>query len=53
MMRFILYWALAGFLIPAVIVIVGELQGGVFEWPYLALVLWPRWIFNAAATGQE
>ncbi len=40
MMRVVMYWALAGVSIPLAILIVGKLQG-VFEWPYLAVTLWP------------
>lgn len=44
-----IYWALAGFLVPVAILIVTWLQGGVFEWPYLGLILWPSWIIAAAS----
>ena len=52
-MRFVMYWALAGVAVPVAIIIVGGLQGGVFEWPELAVVLWPSWILNAATYGRE
>jgi hypothetical protein len=42
-------WAAGGFLIPLVLMLITRLQGGVFEWPYLALFLWPASIFPAAA----
>src|SRR5439155_10759654 len=47
------YWALAGFLVPVAIIIVGRLQGGVFEWPYLAVALWPSWIMAGAIDAFE
>ena|SRR2546422_2962056 len=42
------YWALAGLLVPVALMIVTRLQGGVFEWPYLMIALWPS-VFIAAA----
>jgi hypothetical protein len=51
--RFILYWAIAGFIVPVVIMIVTRLQGGVFKWPYLALTLWPSVVIAAAADVFE
>ncbi len=53
MIRFIRYWALAGVLVPVGIITIAHFQGGVFEWPYLGLVLWPSWIFMAATYEQE
>ena len=53
MARFVSKWALAGFCIPFVIIIVGELQGGIFEWPTLGLVLWPSWMMMLATYGSE
>ena len=53
MIRFVMYWALAGLLAPLVILIVSELQGGVFEWPYLAVGLWPSWIMLGATYERE
>lgn len=52
MMNFIMYWALAGFLIPVAIVIIGVYQG-VFQWPYLAVALWPSWILLGATIDRE
>ena len=51
MMRFVMYWALASVVVPVAILIVSELQGGVFEWPYLALILWPSSILMGAIYG--
>jgi hypothetical protein len=42
-------WGLAGLFIPLAIMLTTRLQGGVFEWPYLGLILWPSWVFPAAA----
>jgi hypothetical protein len=47
MMRFVMYWALAGILVPVAILTVDELQG-VFQWPYLAVALWPSSILTMA-----
>jgi hypothetical protein len=47
------YWALAGFLVPVTILVVGRLQGGVFEWPYLAVAIWPSWIMAGAIDAFE
>lgn len=41
MWHFLSYWVMAGFILPVVVLLITQLQGGVFEWPYLALVLWP------------
>jgi hypothetical protein len=53
MLHFVMYWALTGIFVPVVIIIVGQLQGGVFEWPYLAVALWPSWIIMGATYGRE
>jgi len=53
MKRFVSKWALAGLCIPFAIIIVGELQGGIFKWPGLALVLWPSWMMMLATAGRE
>ena len=49
----LLYWSLAGFLVPVMILIIGRLQGGVFEWPYLAITLWPTWMMTGALDALE
>lgn len=36
-----------------IILLVGHLQGGVFAWPRVAVVMWPTWILNAATFGRE
>jgi len=41
MLRSVKYWALAGLLIPVVLLIIVRLQGGVYAWPWLAFALWP------------
>ena len=51
MMRFVMYWALANVAVPVAILIVSEHQGGVFEWPYLALILWPSSMLMGAIYG--
>ena len=53
MIRFVSYWAIAGFLVPVAIMIIGELQGGVFEWPELGVILWPTWPMMGATYGRE
>ena len=53
MMRFVVYCALAGALVPVAIIIIAQLQGGVFQWPYVAVVLWPSWIFMGATYERE
>jgi hypothetical protein len=41
MPRLVLCVALLGLLVPSGILIVTRLQGGVFQWPHLAVALWP------------
>lgn len=53
MRRMILWWAILGLAVPMMILLVGQLQGGVFAWPRVALVVWPTWILNAATFGRE
>lgn len=53
MRRIILWWAILGLAVPMMILLVGQLQGGVFAWPRVALVMWPTWILNAATFGRE
>ena len=52
-MRMAVYGALAGFLVPILIMIVTYLQGGAFKWPYLAVILWPSSIMLMGTMGQE
>jgi hypothetical protein len=47
------YWALAGLLVPVVLMLVGWVQGGVFEWPYLMIALWPSVFIYAAADAFD
>jgi hypothetical protein len=47
------YWALAGLFLPVTLMIVTRLQGGVFEWPYLMIALWPSVVIYAAADAFE
>jgi len=49
----IFWWAIVGLAAPMMILLVGHLQGGVFAWPRVALVIWPTWILNAATFGSE
>jgi hypothetical protein len=53
MKRFVVYWALAGVLVPITILFVDRLQGGVFVSPYLALALWPTSVIYAAADSYQ
>lgn len=53
MRRIILCWAILGLAVPMMILLVGQLQGGVFAWPRVALMIWPTWILNAATFGRE
>lgn len=53
MKRFVMYWTLAGVLVPITILLVTWLQGGIFEWPYLALALWPTSVIYAAADSYQ
>ncbi len=53
MKRFAMYWALAGAFVPAAIIVISQLQGGVFKWPYLALLFWPSWIFMGGTYERE
>jgi len=53
MMQFVSRWTLAGFLVPIVVIVVGELQGGIFRWPHLAMALWPSWMMMGATVGRE
>ncbi len=41
MIRFVMYWALAGLFIPVVILIISQYLWDIFEWPYLVVALWP------------
>ncbi len=53
MRRIILWWAIVGLAVPMMILLVGYLQGGIFAWPRVALMIWPTWILNAATFGRE
>ena len=53
MRRIILWWAIIGLAVPMMILLVGYLQGGIFAWPRVALMMWPTWILNAATFGRE
>jgi hypothetical protein len=46
-------FAIAGAVVPIVVLVVAWLQGGVFRWPYLGLVFWPSWIMLMATSGRE
>ena len=50
---FVKYWALTGLLVPVAILIVTQLQGGIFEWPYLAIALWPSVFIYAAVDAFD
>jgi hypothetical protein len=53
MKRFVFKWAIAGLLVPVIILLIARLQGGVFRWPYLAVILWPSWIMAGAIDASE
>jgi len=53
MKRFVLRWTLAGFIIPVGIMVITWIQGGIFKWPALAVVLWPTSIMLMGTMGQE
>ena len=53
MIRFVMYWALTGLVVPVAITIASRLQGGVFKWPELALVAWPSWILLGVTYERE
>ncbi|MEK6527039.1 MAG: hypothetical protein AABZ22_09205 [Nitrospirota bacterium] len=48
MKRYVMYWAVAGIVVPIMLIILAQLQGGTFESPYLALALWPSSILLMA-----
>lgn len=48
MIRFVMYWALAGLFIPVVILIIAQYLWDIFEWPYLVVALWPSSIMLMA-----
>ena len=52
-MRIAIYGALAGFLVPVLIMAITYVQGGVFKWPYIAVALWPPSIMLMGTMGQE
>lgn len=52
-MRIAIYGALTGLFVPVLIMAITSLQGGVFKWPYLAVVLWPSSIMLMGTMGQE
>lgn len=41
----LIYWALAGVVVPVTLLTIAFLQGGVFADPYLLIALWPAAIF--------
>jgi hypothetical protein len=53
MIRIAIYGALAGFFVPVLIMAITYLQGGVFEWPYMAVALWPSSIILMGTDGRE
>lgn len=48
MSRFVMYWALAGLLIPVAILIIARYLWDIFEWPYPVVTLWPSSIMLMA-----
>ena len=53
MRRIIVWWTFAGLIVPLLVLVIGQLQGGVFAWPSLALILWTSWTLNSAIFGRE
>jgi hypothetical protein len=56
MKRFVMYWALAGVLVPVAVLILSGLEeflGRVFGWLSLAVYLWPSWILMGATYERE
>ncbi len=56
MLRFVMYWALAGVLIPVTVIIIGqfeELLSTTFSWLEFAVFLWPSWILMGATYERE
>lgn len=41
MMRFIMYWALAGLFMPILILVAARYLWDILKWPYLVVALWP------------
>jgi len=50
MRRFLICWGFAGLFVPLCLLILARIQGGVFSWPYLAILLWPT--LPVAAAGD-
>jgi hypothetical protein len=46
-------WAIGGLVVPLVVLLVTELQGGVFAWPRVALILWPSSLMMMGIEGQK
>jgi len=49
MKKILIPFSLTGLLVPFVILIIASLQGGVFGWPTLGIILWPTWVVAAGA----
>lgn len=48
MMRFVMYWALAGLLVPVAILIIALYLWDIFDWEYSVVTLWPSSIMLMA-----
>ena len=56
MLRLVMYWALAGALIPVTVIIIGQFEeflGTTFSWMEFAVFLWPSWILMGATYERE
>ncbi len=53
MKRFLIYWAIAGFLVPVVILIAHQLRVGLHKVPsFLIVLVWPSSILTMAIQNQ-
>jgi hypothetical protein len=53
MIRFVMYWAVTGALVPLAIIVIAQLQRGVFRWPELAVAFWPSSIILIGTYERE
>ena len=53
MTRYAIWGALAGIIPPILIMTMTYVQSGVFQWPTLAVALWPTSIMLMGTMGQE
>ena len=53
MIQYASWGALAGIIPPILIMAMTYVQGGVFQWPTLAVALWPTSLMLMGTMGQE